>query len=110
MVSGMDRAMFGYLGAKLAAERVVTRCSLPWTMLRASQFHQLLLKVAVQLAKLPIIPIPSGFRVQPIDANEVADRLADLALGPPAGRVPDIAGPNVYRANELLRRAANTGY
>ena len=67
MVSGIDHAMFGYFGSKLAAERVVSDSGLPWTTLRASQFYDLLLMVAEQMAKLPLIPVPAGFRFQPVD-------------------------------------------
>jgi uncharacterized protein YbjT (DUF2867 family) len=99
----LDRAMFGYFASKLAAERVVADSGLPWTTLRATQFHDLLLMVAAQLAKLPVIPLPAGFRFQPIDAGDVAARLAELALNPPAGLVPDVAGPRVYDAAALVR-------
>lgn len=103
VVSGVDRAMFGYFARKLAAERVVAESGLPWTTLRATQFHDLFLIVARQMVKLPVIPLPAGFRFQPVDAGEVAARLAELALGTPAGLVPDIAGPKVYSTDELLR-------
>ena len=87
VVSGVDRAMFGYFASKLAAERVVADSGLPWTTLRAAQFHDLILMVARQMARLPVIPLPAGFRFQPIDAGEVAARLVELALGTPAGLV-----------------------
>jgi uncharacterized protein YbjT (DUF2867 family) len=103
IVSRVDRTMFGYFGSKLAAERVVADSGLPFTTLRAAQFHQLLLTVAQQMAKLPLIPVPAGFRFQPIDAGEVAARLAELALGKPAGLVPDMGGPRVYGVADLLR-------
>ena len=103
VVSAVDRAMFGYFASKLAAERVVADSGLPWTTLRATQFHDLLLTVAQQLAKLPLMPLPSGLRFQPVDAGEVADRLAELALGAPAGLVPDMGGPRVYGMADLLR-------
>jgi len=103
VVSGVDRAMFGYFASKLAAERVVADSGLPWTTLRATQFHDLILMVARQMARLPVIPLPAGFRFQPVDAGEVAARLVELALGTPAGLVPDMAGPKVYSAAELLR-------
>jgi len=103
VVSGADRAMFGYFASKLAAERVVADSGLPWTTLRASQFHDLILLVAQQMTRLPVIPVPAGFRFQPVDAGEVADRLVELALGTPAGLVPDIAGPRVYTVPGLLR-------
>ncbi|MGH2588340.1 MAG: SDR family oxidoreductase [Dehalococcoidia bacterium] len=103
VVSWVDRAMFGYFASKLAAERAVAGSGLPWTTLRATQFHDLTLKTVQQMAKLPVIPVPAGFRFQPIDAGEVADRLVELALGPPAGLVPDVAGPRVYEMAELVR-------
>ncbi|HYN93305.1 MAG TPA: NAD(P)H-binding protein [Pilimelia sp.] len=103
VVSGLDRGMFGYFAAKRAAEVAVADSGVPWTTLRATQFHDLILLVARQLAKAPVIPVPSGVRYQPVDAGEVAARLADLALGEPAGLVPDIGGPRVYAASELVR-------
>jgi uncharacterized protein YbjT (DUF2867 family) len=103
LVSGIDRAMFAYFGSKLAAERVVASSGLPWTTLRATQFHDLVLMVARQMAKLPIIPVPAGFRFQPIDTDDVAARLVELAAGPPSGLVPDLAGPRIYAMADLLR-------
>ena len=103
VVSGADRAMFGYFGFKLAAERVITGSGVPWTTLRATQFHDLSLTVAEQLAKLPAIPVPAGVRFQPVDTGEVAARLVELALGAPAGLVPDMAGPRVHTMADLLR-------
>ena len=101
--SRVDRAMFGYFGSKLAAERIVADSGLPFTTLRATQFHDLILTVVQQMAKLPVMPVPAGFRVQPVDADEVAARLVDLTLGEPAGLVPDMGGPRVYGAADLLR-------
>ena len=101
--SFIDRTMFGYFASKLAAEHIVAESGLPWTTLRATQFHYLTLKVARSMAKLPVVPLPSGFQFQPIDEEEVAARLVELALGMPAGLVPDMAGPKVYSMAELLR-------
>ncbi len=103
VVSGADRAMFGYFASKRAAEEIVAGSGLPWTTLRATQFHDLTLATARQMAKLPVIPTPSGIRFQPVDTGEVAARLVELALGEPAGLVPDIAGPRVYEMKELVR-------
>jgi uncharacterized protein YbjT (DUF2867 family) len=111
VVSRVDRAMFGYVASKHAAERVVAESGLPWTTLRATQFHDLMMTTARGMAKLPVVPVPSGFRVQPVDADEVAARLVELALGAPAGLVPDIAGPRVYGLDDLVRgylRASGT--
>ena len=61
VVSGVDRAMFGYFASKLAAERVVADSGISWTTLRATQFHDMFLTTAAQMAKMPLIPVPSGF-------------------------------------------------
>ena len=103
IVSGIDRAMFGYFGAKLAAERIVSDSGLPWTTLRATQFQEAFLRVAEGMAKLPVLPVPTGFQFQPVAAREVAARLVELALGNPAGLVPDIAGPRTYEMADLIR-------
>jgi uncharacterized protein YbjT (DUF2867 family) len=103
LASGIDRMMFGYFGSKHAAEQIVAGSGLPWTTLRATQFHDLLLMVAQQMAQLPVIPVPAGFRFQPVDPAEVAERLVELALGTPAGLVPAIGGPRIYEMADLLR-------
>jgi uncharacterized protein YbjT (DUF2867 family) len=102
VVSHLDRAAFGYFAAKRAAELVVENSGLPWTTLRATQFHDLILTTAAALAKLPVMPVPA-VRYQPVDAGEVAERLVELTLGRPRGLVPDLAGPRVYALDELAR-------
>jgi uncharacterized protein YbjT (DUF2867 family) len=82
---------------------VVAESGLPWTTLRATQFYDLTLTTVRQLARLPVVPAPAGWRFQPIDTGEVAARLVELALGAPAGLVPDMAGPRIYEMTELLR-------
>ena len=79
------------------------RSGLPWTTLRATQFHDLTLTTVRQMARLPVVPAPAGLRFQPIDTGEVAARLVELALGAPARLVPDVAGPRIYEMTELLR-------
>lgn len=103
VVSAVDRAMFGYFGAKRAAERIVTGSGLPWTILRATQFHDFVWTVLQQMAVMPVMPLWAGVRFQPVDAGEVAARLVELAGGAPAGLVPDIAGPQIHGMPELAR-------
>ena len=101
--SAMDRVAFGYFAAKRAAEEVVADSGLPWTTLRATQFHDLVLALAQQLARLSVMPVPAGVRYQPIDAAEVAERLVELSLDKPSGLVPDVGGPRAYDLTELVR-------
>jgi uncharacterized protein YbjT (DUF2867 family) len=103
LASRVDRTMFAYFGSQLGVEQVLADSGLPWTTLRATQFFDAFALVARALARLPVIPVAAGFRFQPVDTGEVAARLAELALGPPAGLVPDLAGPRVYGMAELIR-------
>ena len=102
-VIGADTIPVKWLSSKLAAEQAVADSGIPWTTLRAAQFHDLTLKTVRGMAKLPVIPVPGGLRLEPVDSREVAARLVELTLAGPAGLVPDIAGPTVYDLAELIR-------
>src|SRR5215207_5272895 len=56
VVSGVDRAMFGYFASKRGAERVVAESGVPWTTLWATQFHELMLTNVEKMARLPVSP------------------------------------------------------
>ncbi len=110
VASAVDRAMFGYFGFKRAAEEVIRGSRVPSSILRSTQFHDLNFTAVHALAKLPVIPSPGGFRFQPIAADEVAQRLVELASGRPSGLVPEMGGPRVYSMTELIRSyLARTG-
>lgn len=102
-IVGVDRVPMPYYRAKLEAEQVVADSGLPWTILRATQFHELIATMWQVQRFLPVTLTPAGVRVQPIAAAEVAARLAELAGGEPAGRVPDLGGPEVRDAADLAR-------
>lgn len=103
-IVGVDRnPYYPYFRVKLDAERVVEQSPVPWTILRATQFHDLVLRALRLLDRLPVMLIPKDFRLQPIDAGETADRLVELVFSPPAGRVPDVGGPEVLTSVELAR-------
>jgi len=72
-------------------------------VLRAAQFHDLVLKTARAMAKLPVVPRPGGLRLQPVDTDEVAARLVELTLDRPAGRAADLVGPEVHPMGDLVR-------
>jgi uncharacterized protein YbjT (DUF2867 family) len=103
-IVGIDRIPLGYYKGKLAAERVVA--DVPHTILRATQFHDLIRTLLVGAARLPVMPLPA-ISAQPVDVRDVATRLAELAAGDPMGRVPDFGGPEVLTldamATEYLR-------
>ncbi|WP_439656420.1 SDR family oxidoreductase [Lentzea sp. HUAS TT2] len=101
-VIGADTVPLAWLRTKLACEQAIVDSGIPFTILRAAQFHDLTLTMVRGLAKLPVVPVP-GLRLQPVDVRDVAARIVELALGQPAGRVADLAGPTVYEMRQLVR-------
>lgn len=108
-IVGIDDAPYGYYAGKAAQERVVQAGEVPWTILRATQFHEFAGQIHQRMRLGPMALVPA-MRAQPIAAREVAARLVELAEAGPAARVPDLVGPRVERMAELSRRwAAATG-
>ena len=110
---GIDRMPHDYYAGKLAQERVVEAGDVPWTILRATQFHEF----AGQLfdrAKLGPLHVAPRARVQPIAARDVGAHLAGLAAGAPQGRAADLAGPREEALDEMVkayaRRAGRGGW
>ncbi|MHA6758255.1 SDR family oxidoreductase [Streptacidiphilus sp. PAMC 29251] len=102
-VIGADTVPVAWVAAKHAAEQAVVNSGIPYTVLRAAQFHDLTLTMVEKMAKLPVVPNPGGLRMQPVDAREVATRLVELTLADPTGFVAELAGPTVYAMDQLTR-------
>jgi uncharacterized protein YbjT (DUF2867 family) len=99
-IVGCDRIPLGYYRTKHTIEEALLASGLGVTVLRATQFHQLVRAVCARAARLPAMPYPD-IDVQPVDPAEVALRLARLAQGEPAGRVADLGGPQVESFRDL---------
>ncbi|EHR51938.1 putative nucleoside-diphosphate sugar epimerase [Saccharomonospora marina XMU15] len=102
-IVGVDALPISYYRGKLAAERLLAASGVGWTVLRSTQFHDLVARILSTLARSPLLPVPAGVRVQPVHAPEVASRLAELACGEPAGRVGDMGGPEIRPFADLAR-------
>ncbi|MFE9923626.1 SDR family oxidoreductase [Streptomyces sp. NPDC005774] len=102
-IVGVDQVPFGYYRTKFAVERLIEESGLGWTVLRTTQFHDLVLTLLQGLGKSPVMLLPARVKDQPIAVTEVADRLAELARGGPAGRVADMGGPEVRTLESLAR-------
>ncbi|WP_033309697.1 NAD(P)H-binding protein [Streptomyces iakyrus] len=102
-IVGVDEVPFPYYRSKLAVERLIEESGLGWTVLRATQFHDLLIMMFQGLSKLPVMFLPAGVRDQPVEVAEVADRLVELAAAAPAGRVEDMGGPEVRPLESFAR-------
>ena len=102
-IVGVDRVPLRYYREKLAVEQVIERSDLPWTILRATQFHDLVASLLGLAARVPVVPVPAATSFQPIDVPEVAAHLIALAAGGPVGRADDLGGPQVRSAADLAR-------
>jgi uncharacterized protein YbjT (DUF2867 family) len=99
-IVGIDLVPMSYYKAKLAQEEVLEAGAVPWTLLRATQFHQLLDSAFAAAARFGVRPT-GKIKVQPVDPTIVAARLAEAALAAPAGRLPDLGGPRIQTLTEL---------
>ena len=99
-IVGIDRVPMSYYKVKLAQEEALEAGEVPWTILRATQFHQLVDSAFAAAARFGVRPTGT-VKVQPIDPTIVAARLAEASLAAPAGRLPDIGGPRVQTLGEL---------
>lgn len=101
-IVGCERVPTAYYDVKVEQEEAIAGGDVPWSLLRATQFHSLLAWALYQAARARMRPIGSA-RLQPVDAATVAERLAEVAHAEPAGRLPEIAGPEVLTLSELSR-------
>lgn len=92
-IVGIAHAPGGYYAAKRAEERLVEQSPVPWSLLCATQFFELLDMMFSRAARLPVMPLPTGILLQPVEAVHAGVRLADLVEAGPSGRVPELGGP-----------------
>lgn len=102
-IVGIDGVDSAYYAGKLAQERLVEAGPVPFTLVRATQFHEFAEQVVRQMSFGPLAVIPTA-RLRPVAAREVGARLVELAEAGPAGRARDLAGPRDERLAELVRR------
>ena len=105
-IVGIDRMPYGYYAHKLACEQAIEGGTAPYTILRATQFYELLERGLRAVGRLPLAPLPLDWQVQPVAAAEVAQRVADLVVGEPVGHADDFAGPEVLDLRRVRRDVA----
>lgn len=109
-IVGINKAPFDYYAGKVAQEHTITAGDVPWTIQRATQFHEFAPQMFGQ-AKVGPLHLAPKMRTQPIAAREVAETLVTLAEGAPVGRPADLAGPREENLVEMIRAYARaTGH
>jgi uncharacterized protein YbjT (DUF2867 family) len=103
-VVGTDRLLEGgYFRAKMAQENLIESSKIPYTILRATQFFEFLSSIA-NLSTDGQTVHSSPALVQPVAADDVAAALTDIAVGAPVNGTVEVAGPEKFRLDELIRR------
>lgn len=108
-IVGIERIPLGYYKAKLECEKIIEASGVPWSNLRATQFHSLLdgfLRNGMlpALGKVPFVRlIPKAFKFQTIETGEVADRMVEYAQQGPSGRLPDLGGPEIMTLSDMAK-------
>lgn len=102
-IAGIDRIPLSYYTTKLRVEEALTASGLGHTIVRVTQFHDLIEATFSAQRFSPVLIAVKGVRFQPIDTRDVAAHLVSLIDQGPAGRVDDIGGPAVFGHDELGR-------
>src|SRR5688572_33372665 len=107
-VVGADRLpQSGYLRAKVAQENLIKASGNPYSILRSTQFFEFMGRIADSATEGNVVRLPTAY-VQPIVSDEVVAALADVVMGPPINGTVEVAGPEKFRLDELVRRVLRT--
>jgi uncharacterized protein YbjT (DUF2867 family) len=102
-IVGIEQIEFSYYRSKLAAEQAIENSGVPWTILRAVQFHAFIDLILQQSFRFPVALVPRKWQFQSIDEGEAAQQLIAAMAGGPSGHLPDIGGPEILRMEDMAR-------
>jgi uncharacterized protein YbjT (DUF2867 family) len=103
-VVGTDRMLAsGFFRAKMAQENLIKASSLPYTIIRATQFFEFVKGIADFATEGNEVRLPSAL-IQPMAADDVAGAVARVATGSPANGTVEVGGPEKFRLDELVRK------
>jgi uncharacterized protein YbjT (DUF2867 family) len=102
-VVGTDRlSESGYFRAKIAQERLIENSSIPYSIVHATQFFEFVKGIAAAATDGNTVRL-APVLVQPIAADDVASAVARISVGSPVNGIVEVAGPEQYRLDELIR-------
>ncbi len=101
-IVGCERVPMGYYRVKVEQEHVVNQGPVPWSIVRATQFHELVAAALSAAGRWHVLPVPD-MRLQTVAAAQVAEVVADIAEGEPGRGQIQVAGPQVMTAAALAR-------
>ena len=102
-VVGADRVPeSGYLRAKVAQEKLIDGASIPYTVVRATQFFEFVKRIADEATDGDVVRLPHVL-FQPIAADDVAAAVCEVSQRAPADGIVEIGGPEQFRFDEFIR-------
>jgi uncharacterized protein YbjT (DUF2867 family) len=103
-VVGTDRLLAsGYFRAKMAQETLIRESAIPYTIVRATQFYEFIGSIADAATAGRTVRLPPVL-IQPMAADDVATAVGGIAVGAPVNGIVEVAGPQQFRLDELIRR------
>ena len=103
-IVGTERMLeSGYFRAKLAQEKLIKACPIPYSIVRATQFFEFVKQISDFSTEGNKVHLPPAL-IQPMAADDVAGALARVATNPPVKGVVEVGGPEQFRLDELARR------
>jgi uncharacterized protein YbjT (DUF2867 family) len=97
----------GYFRAKIAQEKLIKESSIPYSIVRATQFFEFVKSIADISTDGNTVRLPPVL-IQPMAAEDVASAVGRIAIGPPVNGIVEIGGPEQFRLDELVRRRLAT--
>jgi uncharacterized protein YbjT (DUF2867 family) len=97
----------GYFRAKLAQEQLIAASSIPYSIVRATQFYEFVQRIAADATDGNTVRLPPAL-IQPMAADDVASGVGRVSVGAPLNGMVEIAGPEQFRLDELIRGALMT--
>jgi len=97
----------GYFRAKLAQEKLIAESSIPYSIVRATQFYEFMKRIAADATDGRTVRLPPAL-IQPMAADDVARAIGRVSVGPPLNGMVEIAGPEQFRLDELIRGVLTT--
>ena len=102
-IVGCDRMPdSGYLRAKVAQEKLIRNSSIPYAIVRATQFFEFFKRIADEATVGNTVRIPPVL-FQPMAADDVADAVCSVAVGSPLNGIVELGGPQQFRFDEFIR-------
>ena len=92
----------GYLSAKVAQEKLIKESTIPYSIIRATQFFEFATRIADSTMEGNTVRLPS-VAFQPLAADDVAKVVANTASGSPLNGTVDVAGPEEFRFDQFIR-------